>query len=199
MDDALADILARTWSELARGASDRRHAFHVPTLATSALDGAPVARSVVLRAVDGTFGVLRCHTDARSAKAAELARDPRVAWHFYASDLQVQVRARGMAAVHRTGPIADGAWAASALSSRRCYLAPRAPGAVSDVASPNLPESLRGRRPTEEETVAGRVNFAVVETRVDLLDWLWLASDGHRRARFARGADGRWSGCWLEP
>ena len=47
------------------------------TLATLGLDGCPSARTVLLSAVsDAGF---RFHTDARSAKAAELAADDRVA------------------------------------------------------------------------------------------------------------------------
>lgn len=200
---ALGGVLAGVWSELARAVADRRHGFHVPSIATVALDGAPSVRSVVLRAVDADRGVLRCHTDRRSAKVAEIARDPRVAWHFYASDLNLQLRVRGDATILADGPVADRAWDASAVTSRRCYLAPRAPGDVAEGPSPNLPEAVRGRRPTEEETRPGRANFLVVETRVVAIDWLHLASDGHRRARFARAGDvpnsTGWSATWIEP
>jgi hypothetical protein len=58
---------------------------------------------------------------------------------------------------------------------------------------------VRDRRPTEEETQPGRANFALVVTRATAIDWLYLASEGHQRARFGLGADGAWQGCWLEP
>ncbi|MFZ9916455.1 MAG: flavin-binding protein, partial [Phycisphaerales bacterium] len=118
---------------------------------------------------------------------------------FYDAGRKLQLRVAAVAEVHATGARADEAWARSAPSSRRCYLAPAAPGARCDAVSPNLPEALRLRVPTVEESLAGRVNFALVATRVTAIDWLHLASEGHERARFQRGDDGLWSGCWCEP
>ena len=40
-------------------------------------------------------------------------------------------------------------------------------------------------------------NFSVISTTVDEMDWLWLAADGHRRARFTR-VDTEWRGTWTE-
>jgi pyridoxine/pyridoxamine 5'-phosphate oxidase len=197
--DSLANILRSCWDELGRGVVDRRHGFHVPTLASIACDGAPCSRAVVLRRVDAERCEIQCHTDARSGKVAEFARDPRVAWHFYDESRKLQLRVSAVAEFIVHGPRADDAWAASALSSRRCYLAPRAPGSVCDAPSPNLPEAVRDRRPTEEETLPARANFGVVLTRATAIDWLSLASDGHQRARFTRDASGAWQGCWLEP
>ena len=97
------------------------------------------------------------------------------------------------------GARVDEAWEQSPVTSRRCYLAPRAPGAVCDAPSPNLPDAVRDRRPTEAETLAGRANFALVVTRAIAIDWLYLASEGHQRAKFARDADGLWQGTWVEP
>ncbi|PWJ53984.1 pyridoxamine 5'-phosphate oxidase [Quadrisphaera granulorum] len=47
------------------------------TVSTTGLDGAPDARTTMLSDFDGQR--FHFHTDAQSAKAAELARDPRVA------------------------------------------------------------------------------------------------------------------------
>ena len=198
-DARLGEVLRSAWGELERAALDRRHGFHVPTLATVGIDGAPCARSVVLRRVLREAGEIHCHTDLRSAKVAEIAREPRVAWHFYAPERKLQLRVAAIAEFESAGVRADEGWARSALSSRRCYLAPRAPGSACDAPSPNLPDGILDRRPTEEETIPGRANFGVVITRATGIDWLFLASEGHQRARFTRGADGSWSGSWLEP
>jgi len=199
MDAELTRVVSGLWDELSRGAEDRHHGFHVPTLCTAGLDGAPVARSVVLRRVLADACEILCHTDVRSAKVAEIAREPRVAWHFYAPERKLQLRVAAIAEYESAGARADEGWARSALSSRRCYLAPRAPGSACDAPSPNLPDGILDRRPTEEETIPGRANFGVVITRATGIDWLFLASEGHQRARFTRGADGSWSGSWLEP
>ena len=199
MDEQLEQIHRDLWSELSRGAVDRHHGFHVPTLCTIAADGAPSARSVVLRRVEPEPGELWCHTDWRSAKVAEIRRAPRVAWHFYAPERKLQLRVGADAEFEATGPRADEGWSRSALSSRRAYLAPRAPGSACDGPSPNLPAGILDRRPTEDETVPARANFGVIVTRVAAIDWLSLASAGHRRARFVRAVDGSWSGRWVEP
>jgi len=199
LEPKLGEVLASAWGDLVRGAADRRHGFHVPVVASIGLDGAPSARTVVLRRVLPEPCELHFHTDLRGPKVAELARDPRVSWTFYDAGRKLQLRVAAVAEVHATGARADEAWARSAPSSRRCYLALAAPGARCDAVSPNLPEALRMRVPTVEESLAGRVNFALVATRVTAIDWLHLASEGHERARFQRGDDGLWSGCWCEP
>lgn len=190
-------IVANAWAELARAVVDRKHVWHTPTLVSVGLDGAPVARTVVMRFACGEGADIRCHTDRRSPKIAEILRDPRVAWHFYAPELKLQLRMKARASVHTDDALAEAAWAHATLSSRRCYLAPRAPGAVCSEPSPNLPAQLVGRVPTLEESLAGRANFAVISTVVHEIDWLWLASDGHRRARFTR-RESRWIGEWIE-
>jgi general stress protein 26 len=199
MQPDLATLLRGGWAELSAAVVDRRHGFHIPALATVGLDATPQARAVVLRHADATTAELRCHTDRRSPKVAEIAANPSVAWLFYDASRKLQLRVEATARVEFEGALADAAWENSALSSRRCYLAPDAPGDVSDEFTANLPEHLRGRVPTKDESEAGRVNFAVVATTVHSIDLLFLESDGHQRARFTRGADGAWLSAWLAP
>ncbi len=195
----LEQVLRDLWSELSRGAVDRHHGFHVASLATRGVDDAPRVRSVVLRRVTPEACEVCCHTDRRSGKLAEIARDARVSWLFYAPELKLQVRIAAQAAFVGDGAVADAAWANTGLSSRRAYLAPRAPGSACDGPSPNLPPNILDRRPTEDETIPARANFGVVVTHATEIDWLYLASEGHQRARFTRGAGGAWSGQWIEP
>jgi len=190
-------VVYDAWAELAHAVVKRQHAFHTPTFVSLDLDGAPVARTVVMRAVSTERAEIRCHTDRRSPKIREITRDPRVSWHFYAPELKLQLRLKASATAHFDDQVADDAWAKSSLSSRRCYLAPSSPGAECAQPSPNLPEHLLGRVPTLEESLPGRENFSVISTTVDEMDWLWLAADGHRRARFMR-VDTEWRGSWLE-
>jgi hypothetical protein len=190
-------VVYDAWAELAHAVVKRQHAFHTPTFVSLDLDGAPVARTVVMRAVSTERAEIRCHTDRRSPKIREITRDPRVSWHFYAPELKLQLRLKASATAHFDDQVADDAWAKSSLSSRRCYLAPSSPGAECAQPSPNLPEYLLGRVPTLEESLPGRENFAAISTVVDEMDWLWLAADGHRRARFTRVGT-EWRGTWLE-
>lgn len=198
----LADVLDSCWHGLEEAVRDRRHAWRLPVLATIAQDGSPASRTVVLRHVDRVAPSLACHTDARSPKCAELLADSRVSWTFYDSAAQVQLRVRALATVHLArdeDPIGLERWDRTSLSSRRCYLAPAAPGAVSETPSANLPAGLLERSPLPGEDLPGRANFAVIATRPIELDWLLLRASGHRRARFVLEGEGAPAATWVEP
>ena len=61
------------WDMLEDGAASAKTAFHTPVLATVAPDGAPLARTVVLREASRAEKILRANTDQRSRKARDLA------------------------------------------------------------------------------------------------------------------------------
>lgn len=176
---------------LVRATKDRRHAFRTPVFCTvDAQDGSPRARTVVLRHADPEALVLRCHTDRRSAKVREIEREPMVVWLFYDAAARVQLRIRARATVHLDGEVFEDAWQRTALMSRRCYLAPHEPGMPAEKPSANLPDDAIDSEPSLERSEDGRANFAVVQTRVLSMDWLWLRHDGHRRAAFVWNEDG---------
>ena len=194
--DDLDAILDDLWDRLVDAASRARPAFHLPAFATVDDQGLPAVRTVVLRHADRELGTLACHTDRRSPKLAQLGREPTAAWLFYDAAARLQVRATGPTAVHADGPRFDRAWAATPPQSRRCYLAPLPPGTPADVPTPNLPDALLDRDPTPAEGEAGADRFAVLETRVERIDWLFLRHDGHRRATFERTGGG-WRRGWV--
>ena len=194
----LDDVLETLWTELEIGAAKAKLGFHQPVIATASSKGLPNARTVVLRKVDRQAGVVVCHTDARAPKLADLRSHPTAAWCFYDKGRRIQVRATGEATVHTQDEIADDHWSRSPTRSRRCYLAPAIPGSATDHPSPNLPDALIDREPTQDESEAGRPNFAVLRCTLRELDFLNLHHEGHVRARFARDGDD-WVGTWIEP
>jgi len=186
--DDLGAVRAEAFALLARGVADRRSPFHTPTLATIGIDGAPRARTLVLRGFDAPTRSLRLHSDARSAKRAELARDPRACLHLYDAGRQVQLRLEGTASLHREDDLADAAWHASRPFSRLCYAIEPAPG---------TPVALPPPAPAEEGE--GRAHFMALRLAFDRMEWLWLSAQGHRRARFAWNAAGEEEATWLVP
>lgn len=185
--DDLAELRAAAFALLARGVADRRSPMHTPTLASIGLDGAPRARTLVLRGFDAATRRLRLHSDRRAGKCAELAADPRCALHAYDAAAQVQIRVEGTASVHTDDALAEAAWQASRAFSRIIYAIEPAPG--TQVAAPP---------PAPQDEAAGRPHFATIEVRMHSLEWLWLAAGGHRRARID------WTGTeehatWLVP
>ncbi len=185
--DDLDETLAEAFRLLARGVADRRSPFHTPTLATIAADGTPSLRTLVLRGFDAPLLALRLHTDARSAKFAELARDPRAAVHGYDPGARIQLRLAGEATLHTNDAEADAAWAQATANSRLVYAQSSAPGTT--VESPQLPPF----------TGDARAHFATLTLRFHALEFLWLAAAGHRRARFTWDGDARTGAEWRAP
>ena len=175
---------------LAEAASNRSSPMHVPVVGTADGD----VRMMVLRGFDRGGMTLRLHTDLRSPKVAAIARDDRVGLLFHDPAARNQIRVRGRATVLSEGPEVDAAWEQASAYARRCYLAKAAPGTPLDAPASGLPEEVEGVRPTEVQLVPARANFAVILVEVDEFDWLLLAHDGHRRARFA---EGQWT--WVVP
>jgi pyridoxamine 5'-phosphate oxidase len=195
--DTLEGILAQItalWQDAVR---NRHSALHTPVVCTIA-DATPAPRIMVLRAVSPDVSGFRFHTDARSPKATQIADNAPVSLLGYDPASRIQLTVQGHGQIEQRSALAEQAWAASALSSRRCYLAAHAPGTPVDRALSGIPDELIHRAPTAEESMAGRANFAILRVEATQLDWLKLTSCGNRRARFTR-VDGVWRGTWITP
>ncbi|TCD05508.1 flavin-binding protein [Erythrobacteraceae bacterium CFH 75059] len=166
--------------------------MHVPAVATADAR----VRGMVLRGVDTTRWTLRFHTDSRAPKARIIETQSAVGVLFYDREARVQIRCQGTGAVVRDGAEVDAAWEAATAFARRCYLG-LAPGAVTGRPSSGLPDWVEGVRPTEEQLLPARRNFAILSVTVDEIDWFTLAHTGHRRAVFRR--DDGWRGEWIAP
>lgn len=196
--DNLEVVLADIWRRLVRGKADRRSAFHTPVVSTVSPSGVPEQRVMVLREVNQSRAAMRFHTDNRTAKCASLTTNTSVSVLGYDVGAKIQIRVTGNGRIETQGGTADQAWHSSVPSSRRCYVAEAAPGAFSAVPTSGLPASVENRVPDIAETEIGRENFAVLMIEIDQLEWLYLAHDGHRRARFVRNGND-WVGNWLIP
>lgn len=188
MTDDLASLRADVAAQLLAGARDRRSALHTPAVATANAD----VRIMVLRAFDPESWTLRFHTDARSPKLAALAAEPEVGVLFYDPAAKLQLRCRGQGRAEAEGPIADAAWNSAGEYARRCYLAEAPPGSVLASPGSGLPQAFEGVRPNAAQLAPARPNFAVLLVALRVVDWLYLAHDGHRRAQFDVGGAGQW-------
>jgi len=184
-DAIFADIQAR----LAAAVGDRRHAWRTPTLATIGRDGAPRARTVVLRGADAAGTRVWFHSDMRSAKCAELAADGRACLHFYDADAKLQLRLEGLAVLHCADATAQAAWQAAGLSARRTYAIEPGPG---------MPLDGPDDAAFVADADAAFARFVVVELAVASIEWLYLRAEGHRRLVFAQVA-GKLEALWCVP
>ena len=196
---SLAELYEDVWFRLSNAASRARDEWHLPVLATTGSNGYPEARVVVLRSVDRSSRLINCHTDARSPKVKEICESPLASWVFYERESRVQLRLGGATTVHTTDEVADASWAATELSSRRCYLAPHGPSEHLSEWNPNLPPDLLKSAPVEEESLPGRPNFTVLRTKIEWMERLELHHAGHIRSRWTWSDDGEVAGRWLAP
>jgi pyridoxamine 5'-phosphate oxidase len=198
LPEDLDTILSDIWTRWGRGAADRRSTFHTPVIGSVSASHMPDQRVMVLRKADRGTATLRFHTDIRSTKACQIEAQNMVSVLGYDPGAKVQLRANGRAALIQSGPLADAAWAATSPSGRRSYMTTLPPGTASDSATSGLPVAFEQAVPTLSESEVGRANFAIVVVTLDRLEWLHLASTGHRRAAFKR-KDKVWAGEWLIP
>lgn len=189
---SLEDGLADAWRLIEIGVSERKSAYHLPSVATVLPDGTPSLRTVVLRGAEPAHRTVRFHTDRRTEKYGELALNPRIAMHFYDPSISTQIRLKGRASLHVGDQIARGGWDASAPMSRLCYATETAPG--SRVAAPPAAPRIGDVEPD-----AGYADFCAVVMMVESLEWLFLAAAGHQRARFEWDAEGGLDASWIAP
>jgi hypothetical protein len=178
------EIRLQIWKELGRASQDRHHAWRTPVLATATPDGSVNARTVVLRGVNLTANEVLVYTDQRSSKVAELAFKPGGMFVFWSERLGWQLRMKVHITTLTTGTEVEERWKRIKESaSANDYIHPTAPGsplASGAEASPALPSTKN--------------HFTVLVAKITEMDWLELASGGHRRARMTSDT---WE--WLTP
>ncbi len=163
------------WAQhFAQGAADPGSPWRNLALGSIGLDGAPQIRTIVLRRFSGMM--LDVHTDTRSAKFAELRANPAATLHGWDAASAIQLRASGPARLHVGDAVAEEAWAGLREQTRATYRVRPGPG--TRMAEPD------NRSPNATDTDAERV-FCVISVEIRSVDWLHLAKEGNRRARFS--------------
>ena len=198
--DILDQRFEEAWALVLAGATNRRSPCHTPVIATIGSDGAPQQRVMVLRAADQGARSLRFHTDIRAHKVSEIAASDMVSILLYDAEAKVQLRLFGTGTTRSKGADIDAIWQDADRFARRCYLAEVAPGSLAAQATSGLPAWVQGIKPEEVDLIPARVNFAVLMVEITQIEWLYLATTGHRRARWDWDASEQvWNGCWLVP
>ena len=195
--DTLEAVLAQCWSLLGEGVMRSDSAMRTPVLGSLGEAGCEL-RTVILRSCNYVSRIIQCHTDSRSAKVSEMRQSSRVQWVFYHPVERVQLRATGMARVERDTERVDTIWGEQPPRSRRVYQVEHAPGTPSDTPTGGLSALMARQEPDIHNTESGRANFAVIECRIDILDWLHLGVGINTRARFTWDGD-KLAATWCTP
>jgi len=193
---AARDPIARIerWLRAARRAGERLP--EAMALATSAADGEPSARFVLLEAIDRRGFAFSCSAESR--KARELAARPRAAlalyWHRPARQVRIEGRVEAVASAD-----VDRWWRRYTRDAR---LSTRAAARLSRIDSRS--ELVRAYRDERRRFPRGAVprpaswqSYRVVPEAIEL--WEARPHRLHYRERFERGRQGRWTARLLVP
>lgn len=190
----LAKIKEQIDASLLEALKNRRHGFHVLSLA----DSKPSVRTLVLRGYESKPGAIWFHSHYKSEKIKSLKENPSVCVMAYCRSMKVQLRMLGIAEIFYMDTTSRQKWGALSLSARRCYLAD-SPGQELLEQGSGYPEKFdqaTGVRLLDTEY--GLQNFSRIKVSISSIDYLHLEHNGHKRAYFTNKF-GDWLGKWIVP
>ena len=178
-----SEIIKKIWLMLDDAITNRSSQFRTPTFICGDqldFDG----RIVVLRKSDQKNNLLQFHSDIRSDKINILKKNPKASFLFYDKELKIQVRLKVEAIINHNNEVTKESWSKTQHISRKCYLVDNGPGSESASPTSGLKPELDNFEFTMEQSEEGYKNFTVIQCKIKLIEWLYLAAKGHRRARF---------------
>jgi len=177
------EIKNKIWSMLHTAIKDRGSPFRIPVFICGSQDDFD-GRIVVLRKSDRKNNTIQYHSDIRSNKIAKLKSNKNAAMLFYDKEEKIQVRLKVECIVNHENDITKQSWLKTGHMSRKCYLVDNGPGTESNNPTSGLKPELDNFEFTMEQSEVGYQNFTVIQCKIKIIEWLYLAAKGHRRARF---------------
>jgi pyridoxamine 5'-phosphate oxidase len=177
------EIKNKIWSMLDDAVSNRSSQFRIPTFICgdqSDFDG----RIVVLRKSDKKNNMIQFHSDIRSDKIKKLKKNSKASMLFYDKEEKIQIRLKVECTVNYDNDITKESWLKTGHMSRKCYLVDSGPGTESNSPTSGLKTELDNFEFTMEQSEVGYKNFTVIQCKIKIIEWLYLAAKGHRRAKF---------------
>ena len=178
-----SEIIKKIWLMLDDAITNRSSQFRTPTFICGDqldFDG----RIVVLRKSDQKNNLLQFHSDIRSDKIEKLKKNSKAAMLFYDKEEKIQVRLKVDCTINHENDVTKNSWSKTQHISRKCYLVDNGPGSETEIPTSGLKPELDNFDYTKEQSEEGYRNFTVIQCKVKLIEWLYLAAKGHRRARF---------------
>ena len=181
--NSLDKIYIKIWDLLEKGLLNRDSSFHIPVVIcgqSNNFDG----RIVVLRGFDKINKSLFFHSDIRSNKIKKFKMNPKASFLFYDKKEKIQLRVSSNIKIHYQNEKSENSWKKTAHMSRQCYLGDESPSSNASNPTSGLTPAVDNLKYTIEESEVGYKNFCVIEIFIKSIEWLYLASKGHRRAYF---------------
>ena len=176
-------ILSDLISDISEGVKNRKHPFHIATFSNIDNKQNINSRIVVIRNYNPIINSLNFHSDIRSKKVQSITEIPETYFVFYDPNNKIQIRLQTKSIIHHNNNITLKNWEKTKLSSRKCYLTEKAPSSKTNLAEDGIPSHLIGKDPDKEASEAGYKNFALVNNKINSIEWLYLSYTGHRRLR----------------
>ncbi len=177
------EIKKKIWSMLDEAVTNRDSQFRIPVFICGNqkdFDG----RIVVLRKSDQSNNLIHFHSDIRSDKISKLKSNKNASMLFYDKEEKIQVRLKIECTINHNNKITEESWSKTGHISRKCYLVDNGPGTESTTPTSGLKSELDNFEFTMEQSEEGYKNFTVIQCKIKIIEWLYLAAKGHRRARF---------------
>ena len=179
--NCLEETKREIFSLIFQGVKKRKSKFHNVVLNTISLESKPEARTVVIRNFCRDELTLNIHSDKRSKKIMEIKKNNNVSLNFYDDQKKIQLRVRGKATIKNSK---KKSWDELSNWSKRCYLTTDTPGKIISDPTSGFPEKFADAPPCHDESEIGFINFALIKIFINEIEWLFLSTQGHRRALF---------------
>ena len=189
------EIKKKIWSMLNDAVTNKSSPFRLPVFVCGNqkdFDG----RIVVLRKSNQISNLLHFHSDIRSDKISKLKNNKNSSMLFYDKKEKIQVRIKVECKINHNNEITKESWSKTGHMSRKCYLIDNGPGIESPTPTSGLKPELDNFKFTMEQSEVGYKNFSVVQCKIKSIEWLYLAANGHRRAKFELDTNKEY---WLVP
>ena len=173
------NVIEQVWEALKLGAKNRRHPFHLLSLAYM---GEQVeCCSIVLRECDNER--IRFHTHIEAPKIQAIKQSSLVCLMGYDSDNKMQVRMKGTVTIYHQDDHTKAIWEKMPSGSKQCYQLAAPGGEYREVSAKELAKKLT------EDPNAGYENMAVCWVEITDIDVLYLHHEGHKRYRAIKSND----------
>lgn len=192
----LENTLTHAHSLLRSSVDQATSPLRTPVLASIRQDaeGTPTANSriVVMREFDPEERCFSLYTDSRSSKVHEIESCPDVSAVFYDPEKRIQLRLSGHCSIHHNDDETVKIW--SILASHN-----KAPYAINPGPGTHIPAGDAYELGDIHAAPHSEFHFCIVKVFYHQLEWLYLASEGHRRAQYVWQANGTLTSQWVAP
>ena len=185
-NNKLDEIPSIIFSELAKGASKKKHPFKNVVL-TTVNEKIPMSRWVVFRKLTPEQNLL-IYTDSRTEKIKDLRKNSNCGLLFYNNKQGLQIYFNTLATIHQNNELTKKYWQGIVGTSSENY---------TTVYPPSTPINNIGEGHKTDKDLNDN-HFSIIELCPFNMSILQLSRNGHIRANFSK-INNKWKGSFIVP